>query len=66
MAMTCRHLPERHTAKILSEWFHNEVENYGIKSKLVRVGRDRSSQYAQVFMINSILNTKVHDGLGTN
>ena len=49
VVMTCRHFQERHTANNLSEWFQNEVENFGIKSKLVRIGTDSAANMLKAF-----------------
>ena len=49
VVMTCRHFPERHPAINLSEWFQNEVENFGIKSKLVHIGTDSAANMLKAF-----------------
>ena len=49
VVMTCRHFPERHTANNLSEWFQNEVANFRIKSKLVRIGTDSPANMLKAF-----------------
>ena len=49
VALACRHFPERHTANNPAEWFKNQVETLGIKSKLVRIGTDSAANMLKAF-----------------